>query len=215
MPTYKPVPKVSYMDNITVKSPTVQETTHIQPEPFEETFHIDESIKPLEFKTRKDNETSDFGDIVVPKINLDDDSNRKPRIINTEEYTTVPPIEKLQNMSEKELSSLRGFKVRREGFGEVEFLEPVNVLGSTIDQDVMFTKMHIEVISKKINGHARVQLYNCYPISKKTGNRIRNKKKLQTFEQKLRNPTWNPDITTVDYEPKSGNWVFEVPHFTK
>ena len=119
-------------------------------------------------------------------------------------------------MSEKQLSSLEGFKVGRIGYGEVEFFDPVNVLGSILDKDIIFTNMNIEVISKKINGPARVTLLNCFPFSKKTGKKLTKRKQMRRFEEKLMNAkSWNPDINTLSYDNQSGEWIFEVPHFTK
>jgi hypothetical protein len=215
--SYKPVAKVSYMNPLpsSKSSPSSSlEITHIQPEPFEETFHIDESIRPLEFKTKKTLK-NDLDDYSFPELD-NQNSNKFPNLNNTEEYWTKPTLEEMKKMSDKQLSSLRGFKVGRSGYGEVEFLDAVNVLGANIDKEIIFTKMNIEVISKKINGHAVVTLLDCFPVSKKTGKRLTKKKQIQRFEEKLRNTeSWNPDIHTIEYDNRSGVWVFEVPHFTK
>lgn len=144
------------------------------------------------------------------------------------EYYTLPEMSVLCNASHDELAAVKEFVVGRKGFGELRYLEPVdlntvNELKEIAGTIVVFSPQECEVYPEGTEGQeeghglnfpARITLENCWPIDKSTRKPIKdaNHPKMKATERKCRN---QEGTSFVSFSPETGVWVFEVPHFTK
>jgi nuclear pore complex protein Nup98-Nup96 len=136
-------------------------------------------------------------------------------------------MEKLRQMGEGYLSKIPNFTIGRNGFGEVTFLEPVDVtafdLNDLFGKVVVFTEMELAVYpddwedkppqGKGLNHPARITLLNCYPRDKATKQFITdlNDPRHARFLKRVKNI---PETEFVSYTD-DGAWTFEVKHFSK
>lgn len=144
------------------------------------------------------------------------------------EYYTLPEMSVLCNASHDELAAVNEFVVGRKGYGELRYLEPVdlntvNELKEIAGTIVVFSPQECEVYPEGTDGQeqghglnfpARITLENCWPIDKSTRKPIRdpNHPRMKATERKCRN---QEGTSFVSFSPETGVWVFEVPHFTK
>lgn len=151
-------------------------------------------------------------------------SERQP---NQGQYWCKPRMEKLRQMGEGYLSKISNFTVGRSGFGEVTFLEPVDVTGFDLNdlfgKVVVFTEMELAVYpddwedkppqGKGLNHPARITLLDCYPRDKATKQFITDLSdpRHARFLKRVKNI---PETEFVSYTD-DGAWTFEVKHFSK
>lgn len=145
------------------------------------------------------------------------------------EYYTLPEMSVLCNASHADLASVNEFVVGRKGYGELRYLEPVDLNTVTTMADipgtlVLFERlMECEVYPEGTDGQepghglnhrARISLEKCWPIERSTQKPIRdpNHPKLKAQERRCKN---QPGTEFVSFDPETGKWVFEVEHFTK
>ena len=143
------------------------------------------------------------------------------------QYWCKPRMEKLRQMGEGYLSKISNFTVGRSGYGEVTFLEPVDVtafdLNDLFGKVVVFTEMELAVYpddwedkppqGQGLNHPARITLLDCYPRDKATKQPITdlNDPRHARFLKRVKNI---PDTEFVSYTD-DGAWTFEVKHFSK
>jgi nuclear pore complex protein Nup98-Nup96 len=143
------------------------------------------------------------------------------------QYWCKPRMEKLRQMGEGYLSKIPNFTIGRSGFGEVTFLEPVDVTGFDLNdlfgKVVVFTEMELAVYpddwedkppqGQGLNRPARITLLNCYPRDKATKQFITdiNDPRHARFLKRVKNI---PETEFVSYTD-DGAWTFEVKHFSK
>lgn len=143
------------------------------------------------------------------------------------QYWCKPRMEKLRQMGEGYLSKISNLTVGRSGYGEVTFLEPVDVTGFDLNdlfgKVVVFTEMELAVYpddwedkpaqGKGLNHPARVTLLNCFPRDKANKQPITDLSdpRHARFLKRVKNI---PDTEFVSYTD-DGSWTFEVKHFSK
>ena len=143
------------------------------------------------------------------------------------QYWCKPRMEKLRQMGESYLSKIPNFTIGRSGFGEVTFLEPVDItafdLNDLFGKVVVFTEMELAVYpddwedkppqGQGLNRPARITLLNCYPRDKATKQFITdlNDPRHARFLKRVKNI---PETEFVSYTD-DGAWTFEVKHFSK
>lgn len=143
------------------------------------------------------------------------------------QYWCKPRMEKLKQMGENYLSKISNFTVGRSGYGEVTFLEPVDVTGFDLNdlfgKVVVFTEMELAVYpddwedkppqGQGLNHPARITLLDCFPRDKATKQPITdlNDPRHARFLKRVKNI---PDTEFVSYTD-DGAWTFEVKHFSK
>lgn len=98
------------------------------------------------------------------KINQNENKNKElapmeliPKLTKSG-YNCNPTIYELCRKTSKELEKIINFKIFNE-FGEVEFKEPVNLLGVNLDEEVTITKNMIDT-GEKLNYWSVFKLYN-------------------------------------------------------
>jgi len=144
------------------------------------------------------------------------------------EYWTKPSIAELSKMPFPDLQNLKHFTCGRVGYGEIKFLQPVdlttchsihNVAGKIITlEDRECTVYPVEsekpARGEGLNVPAEIKLYGCWPVDKATREPIRDEKHPK-FVAHLRKLKSIPETHFISYEPVKGEWVFEVQHFSR
>ncbi|KAJ9120885.1 hypothetical protein QFC22_002820 [Naganishia vaughanmartiniae] len=144
------------------------------------------------------------------------------------EYYTIPDMHSLCNAAHEELKTVDDFVVGRKGFGELRYLEPVDVasvgdLKSICGQYVVFQRGTCEVYPEGtaplepgngLNHHARITLEKCFPKDKSTGEPVTDPT-APRVQQHMRKLKAMDGTSFQSYDPHTGTWVFEVDHFTK
>ena len=145
------------------------------------------------------------------------------------EYWVKPSIQELKKMSPSQLKSISGFQAGREGYGYVDFKEPVdlmyNNLNANLEQLVNGTIIKVSTRSVTIyddsppmgcglNVPARVYMHNSYPRGWNK-DRVRKHNMSAMRVQKQRDLLQRvPDTRFIDWKPENGTWIFEVDHWT-
>lgn len=160
--------------------------------------------------------------------NGQDDSRNAP--LTDGDYFTKPSLKALRAMSKKDLSDVIDLEVGRQGYGSIQWQEPVDLselssvrelLGGVVvieDREVMVYSGKYEEdkpeVGKGLNVPATVTLYKCWPLDKATREPIKSADHARTRQliNKLRKKA---ETTFVDYVAESGAWIFNVEHFSR
>lgn len=151
-------------------------------------------------------------------------SERQPK---KGEYWCKPKLEKLRQMGQRDLSSLPNFTAGRRGYGEVTFLEPVDLtevdLNDLLGSIIVFTEMELSVYpddykdkparGEGLNVPAQVSLENCFPKDKATKEPITDMgdPRHARFLKRVKSI---PETEFVSYTD-DGIWTFKVKHFSR
>ena len=144
------------------------------------------------------------------------------------EYWTKPSIAELSKMPFPDLQNLKHFTCGRVGYGEIKFLQPVdlttchsihNITGKIItfeDRECTVYPVESEKPARGagLNVPAEIKLHGCWPVDKATREPIRDEKHPK-FAAHLRKLKSIPETHFISYEPVRGEWVFEVQHFSR
>lgn len=146
------------------------------------------------------------------------------------EYWVKPPLEVLRNMSNAELSSLKDLSIGRVGYGEVQFLERVNL--TTLPRLSELLGKVVQIENKEccvypdstdgddskpppgdgINVRARITLLGCWPVDKSSREPIKDETN-PVFARHLKKLKSMKHTNFESYDIKEGKWVFTVDHF--
>ena len=143
------------------------------------------------------------------------------------EYWCKPKLEKLRQMGRNDLRELHDFTAGRRGYGEVTFLELVDLtaldLSDLLGRVIVFSDMELAVYPDDYNdkperGHglnvpAQITLENCFSKDKATKQPIT----IQSDPRHLRflkRVKTIPDTDFVSYTD-DGSWTFKVEHFSR
>lgn len=134
----------------------------------------------------------------------------------------------LKALGYDELSAFKGLVVGRVGYGQVEFLEPVDLtglskLGALLGDVVHFEDQECSVYydaddadkpppGSGLNVRARITLERCWPVNKATREPIMEKDhpSVQRQLKRLRNMK---GTNFEDFDMETGKWTFKVDHF--
>jgi len=129
-------------------------------------------------------------------------------------YYATPSMEEQERMSPSELSSIRDMVIGRTGFGEVQWLEEVDVRSLDIFDVVQFERAMVNVYSDErdettkpaighgLNKPAIVTLEQVFPPTQD-----------QDFEAKLRDSIESNGSHFVSYDHIAGKLRFQVEHW--
>ena len=151
-------------------------------------------------------------------------SERQPK---KGEYWCKPKLEKLKQMGRHDLRELHDFTAGRRGYGEVTFLESVDLtaldLSDLLGRVIVFSDMELAVYPDDYNdkperGHglniaAQITLENCFSKDKATKQPITNQSDPRHLRFLKRVKTI-PDTDFVSYTD-DGSWTFKVEHFSR
>ena len=136
-----------------------------------------------------------------------------------EGYYTVPSMAELREMPAGRLTSLRGFRVGRVGYGEVRWVGDVDVTGLDLDSIVFIeegdasvygdAEEHPGAAPKPAAGHdlntaAVLVLERVLPSSGVP---------VSMFEEELAKSLQAAGATHLSYDGEVGRWMFAVPSF--
>lgn len=147
-------------------------------------------------------------------------------------------MEELNKYSYRELKSVEGLKVGRKGYGEIHFLEPVDLttldgLNELTDGQLVVFESRVAYVYpdgveegednpenaplKPAPGHglnvaAEIELEGCWPKDKATGEYIKDDSHPKTSSH-LNRLKKVPGTTFISYDSILGRWVFQVPGF--
>eukprot|EP00792_Barthelona_sp_PAP020_P005774 TRINITY_DN2793_c0_g1_i1.p1 TRINITY_DN2793_c0_g1~~TRINITY_DN2793_c0_g1_i1.p1 ORF type:complete len:913 (+),score=204.32 TRINITY_DN2793_c0_g1_i1:110-2740(+) len=134
-------------------------------------------------------------------------------IFTKQGYSIQPSLSELENMSRKELESVRGFTIEN-SFGCIKWMNSVDLNGVNIDEAVNIFDAEVVVydneatkppVGQKLNGRAIVTLYNIFPSPEMSD---------KEFENMIVDITAEIDAKFISYSA-DGKWSFEVAHFSK
>jgi nuclear pore complex protein Nup98-Nup96 len=148
--------------------------------------------------------------------------------INTAEdggYWTLPSMPQI--LALRDIRAVSGFVVGRKGYGQVRFLQPVDlsqvrsipdIPGSIVVFDLKICTVYPDEtvkppVGKGLNVPAIITLEKCWPLSKETRRPIldvENPRFIAHVERLKR----QPDTEFIDYIADSGSWIFKVSHFS-
>lgn len=140
--------------------------------------------------------------------------------VNKDGYWMQPPILELEARSLSELRKVNGFKVGRQHYGQLEFLEPVDLLTfgdfNDIFNIIQFTSKVCDIYpnddaprpGEGLNIPVKITLEGCYPTNKKDKLPIVDPHD-EIVKAHIANLKTIP-VEFVAYEPESGAWSFIV-----
>jgi nuclear pore complex protein Nup98-Nup96 len=144
------------------------------------------------------------------------------------DYCVEPSISTLSKLGFEELAEVEGLVVKRIGYGEIRFLEPVDLttltkLSDLLGEQVRFDEMECSVYPDSdgvdkpppgsgLNVHARIALLRCWPLDKATRQPIKDDKHPSAVKhlKRLKNMR---DTTFENFDFTEGKWTFTVEHF--
>lgn len=143
------------------------------------------------------------------------------------DYWCRPKLEKLRSLSHEELAKLENFTVGRKGYGEVTFLEPVDLTGLASLQDLFGKTIIVEDLEltvypddnnkpargKGLNVPAQISLENCFARDKATRQPITDPNDPR-YRRQLKRVKAVPDTEFVSFSD-DGVWTFTVEHFSR
>lgn len=146
------------------------------------------------------------------------------------DYWVKPSLDVLRKMSNSELSSFEGLVVGRKGYGEVQFLDPVDLtalprlsalLGKIVEIDSKECCVYPDSVEgddikpppgEGINVKARISLLGCWPMDKATREPIKDEKH-PSFTKHLKRLKNMKHTHFENYTIEDGKWTFTVDHF--
>ncbi|CED83918.1 Nuclear pore complex, Nup98 component (sc Nup145/Nup100/Nup116) [Phaffia rhodozyma] len=164
----------------------------------------------------------------APKQASSKPASQKGPLLQHGDYYTIPEISTLVKFGYQDLTSLSNFVVGRKGYGEVAFLEPVDLTSVSSIQDipghiVLFEEKMCEVYPDNVakaprgtglNVPAQITLEKCWPLDKAKREPIKDIASPK-MKQHLRVLKGMAETEFVRYEAESGTWVFKVEHFSR
>ncbi|KAI6135156.1 hypothetical protein EV401DRAFT_884577 [Pisolithus croceorrhizus] len=144
------------------------------------------------------------------------------------DYWVKPDLETLKNSSYDELLSFKDLVVGRVDFGEIHFLEPVDLtglpkLGALLGELVRFDDKECCVYpdgddadkptpGSGLNVRARIVLVRCWSLDKATREPIKDEKDPRHVKHLKRLKSMK-DTQFESFDIKEGKWTFTVDHF--
>lgn len=143
------------------------------------------------------------------------------------DYWCSPKLDKLRSMSHDQLSRVENFTAGRKGFGEVSFLEPVDLTGLPSLNDFLGNIITVESlelavypdesnkppVGKGLNVPAQISLENCYARDKATRQPITDTKDPR-YQRQVKRMKMVPETEFISFTD-DGVWTFKVEHFSK
>jgi len=144
------------------------------------------------------------------------------------EYWVKPDLDTLKHAGYEELLSFKDLIVGRIGYGEIHFLDPVDLtglpkLGALLGEIVRFDDKECSVypdvdeVDKPppgtgLNVRARISLVRCWAQDKATREPIKDEKNPLAIRH-LKKLKGMKDTQFENWEPEEGKWTFTVDHF--
>ncbi|KAG7391650.1 hypothetical protein PHYPSEUDO_004152 [Phytophthora pseudosyringae] len=136
--------------------------------------------------------------------------------MKNKDYYTIPSFERLQAMTDHELSQVEKFTVGCRGLGAVEWIGKTDVRDLDLDELVYFEKKEVIVyrddekkheLGKGLNKPAIVELLGIFPPRKSTSP--------EKYKERVKQRTLDIGASFLDYSIEKGIWRFRVEHFSR
>ncbi|GMF22639.1 unnamed protein product [Phytophthora lilii] len=137
-------------------------------------------------------------------------------VLKNKDYYTIPSYERLQAMTDHELSQVEKFTVGCRGLGAVEWIGKTDVRNLDLDELVFFEKKEVIVykddekkheLGKGLNKPAIVELLGIFPPRKSASP--------EKYKERVKQRTQDIGATYLDYSIDKGIWRFRVEHFSR
>ncbi|KAI0658563.1 nucleoporin autopeptidase-domain-containing protein [Cubamyces menziesii] len=153
---------------------------------------------------------------------------KDPSELQEGDYWVKPDLETLKKMGHDELVSFSGLVVGRVGYGQITFLEPVDLTGlprlsSLLGEIVRFDDKECSVYPEAddadkpppgsgLNVKARIELIRCWALDKATREPIKDPEHpaAQRHLKRLKNMK---ETHFEGFDVEEGKWTFSVDHF--
>ncbi|KAI8982767.1 nucleoporin autopeptidase-domain-containing protein [Trametes punicea] len=153
---------------------------------------------------------------------------KDPSELQEGDYWVKPDLETLKKMGHDELMSFKGLTVGRVGYGQITFLEPVDLTGlprlsSLLGEIVRFDDKECSVYPESddadkpppgagLNVKARIELLRCWALDKATRAPIKDPEHpaAQRHLKRLKNMK---ETHFEGFDMEEGKWTFTVDHF--
>ncbi|PXF45782.1 Nuclear pore complex protein NUP98B [Gracilariopsis chorda] len=151
---------------------------------------------------------------------LDSDEQYMPDkylpLLSKDGFYTERALQELASRDMTELQMVEDFTVGRHGVGKIRWIQPVDVRGLDLDLAVDIQQGEVAVYPEgdagQLDAAAEVTLENMF--RKKKGSISSDEQKLEKkYEKKLRAFCTKNGLHFMDYNPKTGHWIFEVTGF--
>lgn len=138
-------------------------------------------------------------------------------------YYISPTIEMIDSMSPEELTEVKSFAIGKKGYGEVKFLEPVDLTTislSNLANIVIFGKQQVLLYpnidsrpkqGEGLNKKAQFSIEGCFPQSKDGKTQITDPHH-PLVKKHIRKLHAIPNTDFQSYDPVTGTWVFTCDH---
>jgi nuclear pore complex protein Nup98-Nup96 len=144
------------------------------------------------------------------------------------DYSVKPDLQTLKNSGHDQLSVCEGLVVGRKGYGEIQFLEPVDLtglpkLGALLGEVIRFDDKECSVYPESedvdkpppgsgLNVKAKLSLEGCWAVDKATREPITDPSHPSVVKhlKRLKNMK---DTHFDSFDMKTGTWTFTVDHF--
>lgn len=137
-------------------------------------------------------------------------------VLKNPDFFTRPSYDRLQRMTDVELSEVDGFAVGCKGLGSVEWIGKTDVRHLNLDELVFFEKKEVIVykdddqkheLGSGLNRPAIVELLGVFPPRKSSS--------AEAYREKVKERTSDIGATFLDYSAATGIWRFRVEHFSR
>ncbi|TYZ59325.1 hypothetical protein PybrP1_004970, partial [[Pythium] brassicae (nom. inval.)] len=137
-------------------------------------------------------------------------------VLKNADFFTRPSYDRLQRMTDSELSEVDGFTVGCKGLGSVEWIGKTDVRHLNLDELVFFEKKEVIVykdddqkheLGSGLNRPAIVELLGIFPPRKSSS--------AEAYREKVKERTSDIGATFLDYSAATGVWRFRVEHFSR
>jgi len=139
-------------------------------------------------------------------------------------YWTIPSMSTI--LSSRDVRAIPNFVVGRKGYGQVRFIQPVDlsqvrsipdIPGTIVVFDLKICTVYPDEalkppVGRGLNVPAIITLEKCWPVSKETRRPIldvENPRFIAHVERLKR----QPETEFIDYIADTGSWIFKVKHF--
>lgn len=144
------------------------------------------------------------------------------------DYWSKPDLRTLVSLSHAELRSCKNLVVGRIGYGEIHFLEPVDLTGLNKLRELYGDVVRLEdkecsvypeiddtekpAPGTHLNVRARIILQRCWPTDKATREPIKDEKHPSVIRH-MKKLKGMRDTNFESYDSVDGTWIFSVDHF--
>ncbi|OSD04447.1 hypothetical protein PYCCODRAFT_1407337 [Trametes coccinea BRFM310] len=153
---------------------------------------------------------------------------KDPSELQEGDYWVKPDLETLKKLGHDELMAFRGLTVGRVGYGQVTFLEPVDLTGlprlsSLLGEIIRFDDKECTVYPDSddaekppegtgLNVKARIELLRCWALDKATREPIKDPNH-PAVQRHLKRLKTMKETHFEGFDMEEGKWTFTVEHF--